>query len=214
MEQNRDEAEERLQAAIREQSKRADANEMLLIVVGGLLAVVLVGGLLLVLLRRGMQPAGAPRAPVLSRSGGSPTTEASEYVLDGRDEDGIRYLLRISCDQLADDAGVVIGRNPKHSPYIINHSDVSRKHARMRVVQSKVFIEDLGSTNGTLVNGSGNRRQRSRDGHARRPDYDRVRGHEAARAGPVVGPASRRHPPRFGGNRIRPSVAPSPVRVV
>ena len=66
---------------------------------------------------------------------------------------GSDTLLRISGDQLADDAGIVIGRNPKHSPYIINHSDVSRKHARMRVVQSKVFIEDLGSTNGTLVNG-------------------------------------------------------------
>lgn len=76
-----------------------------------------------------------------------------EYVLDGRDEDGIRYLLRISGDQLVSPDGVVIGRNPKDSPYIINHADVSRKHARMKVMKNRVFIEDLGSTNGTSVNG-------------------------------------------------------------
>ena len=37
--------------------------------------------------------------------------------------------------------------------YIINHADVSRKHARLRVMKNRVFIEDLGSTNGTSVNG-------------------------------------------------------------
>ena len=76
-----------------------------------------------------------------------------EYVLDGRDEDGIRYLLRISGDQLQGDKGIVIGRNPNESPYIINHSDVSRQHARLKVMKNRVFIEDLGSTNGTSVNG-------------------------------------------------------------
>lgn len=76
-----------------------------------------------------------------------------EYVLDGRDEDGIRYLLRISGDQLKGGEGVVIGRNPEDSPYIINHADVSRRHARMKVMKNRVFIEDLGSTNGTSVNG-------------------------------------------------------------
>ena len=79
--------------------------------------------------------------------------DLSEYVLDGRDEDGIRYLLRISGDQLGKDDGVVIGRNPKDSPYIINHSDVSRKHARIKLLKDRIFIEDLGSTNGTSVNG-------------------------------------------------------------
>ncbi|MBQ76728.1 MAG: hypothetical protein CMQ20_17115 [Gammaproteobacteria bacterium] len=76
-----------------------------------------------------------------------------EFVLDGRDDDGIRYLLRISGDQLLNIGGVIIGRNPKDSPYVINHADVSRKHARMRVMKNRVFIEDLGSTNGTSVNG-------------------------------------------------------------
>ncbi|MFT4799475.1 MAG: pSer/pThr/pTyr-binding forkhead associated (FHA) protein, partial [Candidatus Azotimanducaceae bacterium] len=38
-------------------------------------------------------------------------------------------------------------------PYIINHTDVSRQHARLKVMKNMVFIEDLGSTNGTSVNG-------------------------------------------------------------
>lgn len=152
MEQNRAQAEARLKDALRHQSERADSNEQMLIIIGGLLGLMLVAGLLIVLIRKATQSRPA-RAPGLSRPAAATNAEATEYVLDGRDEDGIRYLLRISGDQLIDDAGVVIGRNPKDSPYIINHSDVSRKHARMRVVQSKVFIEDLGSTNGTLVNG-------------------------------------------------------------
>jgi pSer/pThr/pTyr-binding forkhead associated (FHA) protein len=55
--------------------------------------------------------------------------------------------------QLRTEAGIIIGRNPQGSPYIINHADVSRKHARMRMMQDRIFIEDLDSTNGTSVNG-------------------------------------------------------------
>ncbi len=76
-----------------------------------------------------------------------------EYVLDGRDEDGIQYMLRFSGKKLTNTDGIIIGRNPKDSPYIINHVDVSRKHARLKVMKDRMFIEDLGSTNGTSVNG-------------------------------------------------------------
>jgi hypothetical protein len=79
--------------------------------------------------------------------------QLAKYVLDGCDESGIRYLLRISGDQLGAEDGIVIGRNPVGSPYTINHADVSRKHVRMKVMKNKVFIEDLGSTNGTSLNG-------------------------------------------------------------
>lgn len=76
-----------------------------------------------------------------------------EIVLDGRDDDGIRSRLRIPGEKLKDDNGVVIGRNPKDSPYVINHSDVSRNHVRIKLVDDRIIIEDLGSTNGTFVNG-------------------------------------------------------------
>ena len=70
-------------------------------------------------------------------------------MFEGRDEDGIRYLLRVSGSQLGN-GGIVIGRESQHT---INHVDVSRQHARMSLKQGQVFIEDLASTNGTSVNG-------------------------------------------------------------
>jgi pSer/pThr/pTyr-binding forkhead associated (FHA) protein len=77
----------------------------------------------------------------------------AEYLLDGTDDKGIRYKVRVPDRQLRTEAGIIIGRNPQGSPYIINHADVSRKHARMRMMQDRIFIEDLDSTNGTSVNG-------------------------------------------------------------
>jgi len=77
----------------------------------------------------------------------------AEYLLDGTDDKGLRYNVRVPDRQLRTEAGIIIGRNPEGSPYIINHADVSRKHARMRMMQDRIFIEDLGSTNGTSVNG-------------------------------------------------------------
>lgn len=77
----------------------------------------------------------------------------TEYVLDGRDEEGVRYVLTLSGEELLDSDGVVIGRNPADSRYLINHADVSRRHAKMSMANNRVFIEDLGSTNGTSING-------------------------------------------------------------
>jgi hypothetical protein len=95
-------------------------------------------------------PEEAPPAPshtVLQKN------NFAEYVLDGKDDGGIRYMLRISSDQLSNPEGVVIGRNPTDSSYVINHADVSRNHACLRIMKNRLFIEDLKSTNGTIVNG-------------------------------------------------------------
>jgi predicted component of type VI protein secretion system len=77
----------------------------------------------------------------------------TQFVLDGRDENGTRFLLRFSEDKMNAPEGVVIGRNPESSPYKINHLDISRKHFCLKLVKSRIFIEDLRSTNGTSVNG-------------------------------------------------------------
>lgn len=161
MERDREVAQERYQDALAQQRMDAQTRERLLLIAGGLFltASVIVIGLLL---RRGNGQGGYLAQPAGGHSNRDGKEKGStdlhkqdlvEYVLDGRDEDGIRYLLRISGDQLVSNEGVVIGRNPQDSPYIINHSDVSRRHARMKVMKNRVFIEDLGSTNGTSVNG-------------------------------------------------------------
>ncbi len=159
-EEDRLASEERFQDLLQSQQEAAASRERILI--GFAVALIIIIGVVVFLARARNGGGGtsrpAARRPRKIADPGSGDTQVhredlAEYVLDGRDDDGIRYLLRISGDQLIGDDGVVIGRNPKDSPYIINHADVSRKHARIRVMKNRVFIEDLGSTNGTSVNG-------------------------------------------------------------
>lgn len=156
-EEDRQLSEERFKSLLKSQEEAARDRERILIGFVGVLIVTI--GLVLFLARNrgGGGPQTSDSKPEQSVGMGAADRhheELAEYVLDGRDDDGIRYLLRISGDQLSrNHDGVIIGRNPKDSPYIINHADVSRKHARLKVMKNRVFIEDLGSTNGTSVNG-------------------------------------------------------------
>jgi hypothetical protein len=160
LKRDRDAAEARFNSELEKQRRSAVDREDYLIAVFVVLLTLLILSVLLIQ-RVGFRPTAIQEAvEPAAKSGKSVVGHTDmhkpalqEYVLDGRDEDGIRYLLRISGDQLSGDQGIVIGRNPNESPYIINHSDVSRQHARLKVMKNRVFIEDLGSTNGTSVNG-------------------------------------------------------------
>jgi FHA domain-containing protein len=48
---------------------------------------------------------------------------------------------------------VTIGRGPDHA-IILDDDAVSRNHARLEIADGKVLFEDLGSTNGSLLNGT------------------------------------------------------------
>ena len=47
---------------------------------------------------------------------------------------------------------IVIGRDSSNG-VVINDSEISRKHSRLTFQGGKYVLEDLGSTNGTFVNG-------------------------------------------------------------
>jgi pSer/pThr/pTyr-binding forkhead associated (FHA) protein len=47
---------------------------------------------------------------------------------------------------------IVIGRDP-NADILINDAEVSRHHASIKLVTEGYIIEDLGSTNGTVING-------------------------------------------------------------
>lgn len=51
-----------------------------------------------------------------------------------------------------DQASLTIGRDPSNE-IVISDPQVSRKHARIQTQADLVIIEDMGSTNGTFVNG-------------------------------------------------------------
>ena len=62
--------------------------------------------------------------------------------------------LKIPGASLVDQPGAIVGRSPLESSFVINHEQISRRHFRLFLDSGQIMIEDLGSTNGTQVNGS------------------------------------------------------------
>jgi pSer/pThr/pTyr-binding forkhead associated (FHA) protein len=80
-------------------------------------------------------------------------------------------------------AEMVVGRDPS-CQRVIDRATVSGRHARLRRSGDRIFIEDLGSSNGTFVNGR------------------RVEGATEVRAGDLIG---------FGVDSFRLATGPAPV---
>lgn len=72
-----------------------------------------------------------------------PTTRVRLQCTDAL---GATQLLDIS-------AGGVAGRDPASADIVLDHPTVSRKHVRFSVADDEVDVLDLGSANGTFVNG-------------------------------------------------------------
>ena len=76
---------------------------------------------------------------------------------EGADPAGQTIALRVPGASIAAAEGAVVGRNPDGSDFVINHPQVSRRQFRVFVATDKksalLMLEDLGSTNGTTVDG-------------------------------------------------------------
>jgi pSer/pThr/pTyr-binding forkhead associated (FHA) protein len=86
------------------------------------------------------------------------------------DEPGSGFALRFISGKyqggefpLPDDKEIVIGRGGELDIVLVEDM-VSRKHAKITTQQGKVVIQDLGSTNGTFVNGEKIKRFRLKEG--------------------------------------------------
>lgn len=79
--------------------------------------------------------------------------DASQPFLDRKEiavlvDDSLEYLA------LDEDLSTIMGRNSLHlETYGAKANTVSRQHARLHIEDSALYITDLGSTNGTYVNG-------------------------------------------------------------
>lgn len=96
---------------------------------------------------------------VHSRSGASMQTTTSivpraTLRFRGADAVGRTYGFYLDIERLmSQPEGVVIGRDFGQCEVVLPHATVSRRHARLRLGDNVLQIEDLGSTNGTSVDG-------------------------------------------------------------
>lgn len=75
--------------------------------------------------------------------------------LEGADSTGQKFKFDVALDRLmASPQGMIIGRAADQCSLVVAHSTVSRRHARLAFSGEALQIEDLGSTNGTAVNGT------------------------------------------------------------
>ena len=83
----------------------------------------------------------------------APVPAPFKCVLDGTDDSGRAFVVNISELALGFVSGVVLGRSPANSEFLIDHQEVSREHVRLVQDSGHLYVEDLDTLNGTRVNG-------------------------------------------------------------
>ena len=91
-------------------------------------------------------------APAPVREPDSQSTDLG-WVLSGFDSEGRKVRMQVTEEELVDAPdGLFIGRGPDCHKRVKDNS-VSRVHAQLTVEGGELVVVDLGSTNGTFVNG-------------------------------------------------------------
>ncbi len=82
------------------------------------------------------------------------TARYNDCLLKGETANGEPIAIKLSGGDLQHEAdGVVLGRNPGQAQFVVGDDTVSRRHARISLIDGVLHIEDLDSTGGTKVNG-------------------------------------------------------------
>ncbi|MEW8437518.1 MAG: FHA domain-containing protein [Candidatus Thiodiazotropha taylori] len=100
------------------------------------------------------------RASQILRSGSSPNPVAGAQLggrtwsIYGETDEGHLVNLMINSEMFSrSPSGLDIGRSSRECEFIVDHDSVSRRHARLMLEGMQIVLEDLGSANGTRVNG-------------------------------------------------------------
>ena len=138
-----DEAREQAEIAEEQANSEAEERERVTVLSGITVAIILLVLLLVVIaLRRRKQQLADAKA------------RFNDVLFTGHDGGGNPYRVRV--DGIAimqSEDGMIIGKNSREANLVISNAQVSRRHARIWVVDGELKITDLGSSNGTTVNG-------------------------------------------------------------
>ena len=99
------------------------------------------------------EAARARRDAAAARSQGLESAAYPECMLTGATGDGNAVSIKVT-GRLLTGEGVIIGRSPRNSTFLVDDRTLSREHARLFGDNDTLYLEDLGSTNGTKLNGS------------------------------------------------------------
>lgn len=130
-------AEEAEQKAELEASERAQQQEY---IVYGVIAILVIG-LVVILFRR--------RA---SHVDSSPKEENDDDLYDVVLKSA-EFSVKLHAQLLNRERGAVLGRSSAESDFVVDAPSISRAHCRLSIVDQILYVEDLGSANGTFVNG-------------------------------------------------------------
>jgi hypothetical protein len=75
------------------------------------------------------------------------------YILKGKDKSGREWSFLIEPQDWPDSNRLVVGRSGEKSDIVMAHNSISRAHAILVRKGKDFYVCDLGSTNGTVVNG-------------------------------------------------------------
>ena len=81
-----------------------------------------------------------------------PKAGFADCRISGETAKGVPVSIKIP-GALFETDSVVLGRSPRNSTFLIDDPTISREHARLFCDGGRLFVEDLGTTNGTRVNG-------------------------------------------------------------
>ena len=81
-----------------------------------------------------------------------PKAGFADCRISGETGEGVPVSIKIPGALFGTD-DVVLGRSPRNSTFLIDDPTISREHARLFLDEGRLFLEDLGTTNGTRVNG-------------------------------------------------------------
>ena len=124
----------------------------------GFLFIFLLLGLAYFFYRRGAwevksAPGPIPKGSPSSKQDGDKEHATKILRMSGFNDKGAPVSFAFETNASSNDQLWIIGRSASFSDYQIESQGISRAHAQVKVLRSEILVRDLGSTNGTILNG-------------------------------------------------------------